>query len=132
MRDNIYYRWFIKSLREDQLKDYNSYSTNEQNNWYISYLESHYSGKWTCTDPSCNQYRFDISETVFKFHEDRIKNPETKEKYMYESEIDLADYTRDEILNHCTAFYTTKEINKWIDDQSNNALLAECIFEMED
>ncbi len=45
MRDNIYYKWFIKSLREDQLKDYVISSINEQKTWYINYLEDHFSVK---------------------------------------------------------------------------------------
>lgn len=43
MRDNVYFRWFLKSLRPDQLKDYNSYSINGQQTWYISFLESNFS-----------------------------------------------------------------------------------------
>lgn len=45
MRNSIYFRWFMESLRPDQVKDYNSYSINEQKNWYISYLEERYGGK---------------------------------------------------------------------------------------
>ena len=47
MRDesNPYYRWFIKSLREDQKKDYDQMSINQQKDWYISYLEDHYQPK---------------------------------------------------------------------------------------
>jgi hypothetical protein len=43
--DNIYYKWFWESLRDDQKKDFRDMSINEQKNWYISYLESHYSVK---------------------------------------------------------------------------------------
>ena len=43
--DNIYFKWFWKSLREDQQKDYREMSINQQKDWYISYLESHYSVK---------------------------------------------------------------------------------------
>ena len=41
-RNTVYYRWFIKSLRPDQVEDYNQMSINQQKDWYISYLESHY------------------------------------------------------------------------------------------
>ena len=43
--DNIYFKWFWESLRDDQKKDFRDMSINEQKNWYISYLESHYSVK---------------------------------------------------------------------------------------
>ena len=132
MRNNIYFKWFMESLRGDQKKDYQQRSTNEQNIWYISYLEDHYSSKWICTDPDCNQHRMNISETIFKFREDRIVNPEKGTKETYTSTIDLADYTRKDIIDNCLPFgYKRSYINKWIDDQSNNSLLAECIFEME-
>ncbi len=45
MKNNIYFKWFMESLREDQKKDYQQYSLNEQKNWYIGYLEDHYSVK---------------------------------------------------------------------------------------
>ena len=40
--DNMYFRWFWKSLREDQKMDYHQMSINQQKDWYITYLESHY------------------------------------------------------------------------------------------
>ena len=45
MRNTVYYQWFIESLREDQLKDYNQRSINQQKDWYISYLEDHFGSK---------------------------------------------------------------------------------------
>jgi len=45
MRNTIYYKWFIDSLREDQKNDYNQMSINQQKDWYISYLEAHYGNK---------------------------------------------------------------------------------------
>ena len=44
-QDNIYFKWFWESLREDQKKDYRDMSINQQKDWYISYLESKYSAK---------------------------------------------------------------------------------------
>ena len=44
-QDNIFFKWFWESLREDQKKDYRDMSINQQKDWYISYLESHYSVK---------------------------------------------------------------------------------------
>ncbi|WP_456867615.1 hypothetical protein [Galbibacter sp. BG1] len=42
MRNTVYYKWFLKSLRDDQKKDYQEMSINQQKDWYITYLESHY------------------------------------------------------------------------------------------
>ncbi len=42
MRNSPQYKWFLKSLREDQLEDFNQGSINQQKDWYISYLEDHY------------------------------------------------------------------------------------------
>jgi hypothetical protein len=43
--DSFYYREFKKSLRPDQIKDYDSYSINNQKDWYIRFLESNYCAK---------------------------------------------------------------------------------------
>ena len=45
MRNTIYFKWFMESLREDQKKDYHEMSINQQKDWYISYLEDHYESK---------------------------------------------------------------------------------------
>jgi hypothetical protein len=44
-QDNIFFKWFWQSLRPDQQKDYQELSINQQKDWYISYLETHYSAK---------------------------------------------------------------------------------------
>jgi hypothetical protein len=87
---------------------------------------------WIQTDGSTNQYRKDISETKFLFREDRIIDPVTKETEVYESEIDIDDYTWGEIISDCEAFgYTAKEVDKWLTEGEELALIAECIFELE-
>ena len=45
MRNNIQFKFFTESLRDDQKKDYRDMSINQQKDWYISYLESCYSPK---------------------------------------------------------------------------------------
>ena len=88
--------------------------------------------EWIITDPSCNQMRKDISKNHFAFEEDRIYNPETKETYLYESEINLNDYTQEEMFNDVKAYgYSFNEMCTWIDEGINLDLIAECIFEME-
>lgn len=37
--DNIFFKRFWESLREDQKKEYQDMSINQQKDWYISYLE---------------------------------------------------------------------------------------------
>jgi len=87
---------------------------------------------WVQTDGSTNQYRKDISETKFLFREDRIIDPITKETEVYESEIDIDDYTWGAIISDCEAFgYTAKEVDKWLTEGEELALIAECIFELE-
>ena len=41
-RNTIYFKYFMDSLRDDQKKDYRAMSINQQKDWYINYLESHY------------------------------------------------------------------------------------------
>lgn len=87
---------------------------------------------WVQTDASCNQYRKDISKTVFLFREDRVINPETKETEVYESEINIEDYTEEEVISNCQVFgYEKDEVLQWLFDGSNYDLIAECIFENE-
>lgn len=43
MRNTIYFKYFINSLSEDDKIEYGKMSINQQKDWYISYLENHYS-----------------------------------------------------------------------------------------
>ena len=45
MKDNIYFKWFMESLPEAMKKEYRAMSINQQKDWYITYLENHYSAK---------------------------------------------------------------------------------------
>lgn len=88
--------------------------------------------EWKVTDPSCNQMMKKLDENRFLFKEDRIVNPETKETEIYESEIDLKNYTQEEMFNDVRVFgYSFNEMSSWIDEGFNLDLIAECIFEME-
>ena len=87
---------------------------------------------WVQTDASCNQYRKDISKTVFLFREDRVINPETKETEVYESDINIEDYTEDQMIDACSSFgYNKDEVLQWLFNGENTDLIAECIFENE-
>jgi len=86
---------------------------------------------WVCTDPSCNQYRRDISDGEFEFKENRIIDPVTKETKIYQTTINLEDYEYIEILEACNTFgYTSIEVDNWIDQSINLELIAECLFEL--
>ena len=88
---------------------------------------------WTVTDEDCNQMRLDISPDTFLFKEDRVIDPESGETEVYESEIDLKNYTQDQMFDRVRHFgYSFNEMCSWIDEGENLSLIAECIFEMED
>jgi len=87
---------------------------------------------WKVTDSSCNQMMKQLAFNKFKFKEDRIVNPETKETETYESIIDLSKYTQDEMFKNVEPFgYSFNEMCTWIDEGYNLDIIAECIFEME-
>lgn len=90
---------------------------------------------WIMTDPSCNQMRLDLDGedgTQFRFREDRIANPETKETEVFESDIDLDDYDWFDMVEACSPFgYDAKTVDKWLTMGEEFALIAECIFEGE-
>ena len=88
---------------------------------------------WVCTDPSCNQYRFQVSPKVYKFREDRIINPETGETKVYETEIDLNDYTYIEMFEACETYGHEANIIKIMicENSCELELVAEYLFELD-
>lgn len=88
---------------------------------------------WVQTDGDCNQYCKELKkDKLYAFREDREINPETEETEVYESEINLLDYSREKIMKDCDTFgYTEEQVNEWISKGENSALIAECIFELE-
>ena len=42
MSNTLIFKWFQKSLTEQQKTEYREMSINQQKDWYISYLEKHY------------------------------------------------------------------------------------------
>lgn len=88
--------------------------------------------QWTCTDDDSNQWRKDISDNVFYFFECRNPKPETGESVGYEATIDLDDYSWHEKVDACEAYgHSAEEVDKWITQGDEQALIAECIFEMD-
>ena len=88
--------------------------------------------KWICTDPSCNQYRAQLDDTRFLFKEDRVVNPETGETEVFREEIDLDALDWFEIIEACQPFgYNAEQVDKWLTEGEEFALMAECVFEMD-
>lgn len=91
---------------------------------------------WVCTDPDCNQHRKTITEgKLYSFFEDRIIDPTTGETERHSANIDLRDYTEEEIED-TLATYGYKYKDGKITDQTGTtwedpALIAECMFEMD-
>jgi hypothetical protein len=88
---------------------------------------------WICTDEDTNQFRMDIGDNIFRFKEERVIQPDTNEKEVFDAVIDLKDYTQIEMFESVRSFgYSFNEMAEWIDQGENLSLIAECIFEMLD
>lgn len=89
---------------------------------------------WILTDGDTNQYRKKINETTFLFKEDRIENPETGKKEVYESEINISEYSSEQIKEAVTPFgydYLENNLLEGFSKEESIMLIAECLFEME-
>lgn len=97
---------------------------------------------WICTDPDTEQYGRQISERVFEFKE---KNPmaefDKDENEFIEFDVNLDDYTAQEIENHINTYgytlfepkghtFTSTNIFEQYGEEAN-WIIAECIFEQE-
>jgi len=86
---------------------------------------------WICTDPDCIQYMRVIDSHKFEFMEDRVSDPLTGATEVYYAEIDLNEYSIEDILSDCASFgYGAEEVKTWLHFETELALIAECIFEM--
>jgi hypothetical protein len=52
---------------------------------------------WVLTDLDTNQYYKQLNETTFLYKEDRVVNPETGDTEVYESEININEYSSEQI-----------------------------------
>jgi hypothetical protein len=92
--------------------------------------------KLVCTDPDTNQWRRKTGEGKYYFRENRINNPETKETYIYEDEINLSEYDEKRIKSDLNTFgyfgYDEEEVMKGIKRKQEefSQLAAEAIFEL--
>ncbi|WP_062055711.1 hypothetical protein [Aquimarina longa] len=142
----IYVRWHDETKLKKELgalEDGVIYFENAHSEWehnleqlkelanQILYKELTSKG-WEQTDPSCNQYRKKIEDNIYLFREDRIINPHTEEIEVYESKINLSNYTQMQMFEEVKQFgYSFNEMCNWIDEGINPCLIAKCIFEME-
>lgn len=86
--------------------------------------------EWVVTDPDCNQRYRVVAENRFLFEEDRVVDPVSGAKEVFSTEIDLSEYTQDEMFEHVKHFgYSFNEMCSWLDGGANLSLIAECIFE---
>ncbi len=100
---------------------------------FESVYPDHFDINWKCTDPDSKQYLLEVSPKVFKFQEWRLVNPDTEECAFYSTEIDLNDYEIEEMWEAVRTFgYPKDTFNQWMQDGSQNALIAECIFELDE
>lgn len=86
--------------------------------------------QWICTDPDMNQWGRRIGEKAYEFKQD-MKYPNgmiVKE----EREINLNEYTDDEINDHLSPYsWSIKQIKEENSLEDAEWLIAECIFEQE-
>ena len=117
MRNTIYYKWFVESLTEQQQKEFRDMSINQQKDWYISYLERHYSTEKKHNHIKTNEVNFldtDIRISINPKLEVvsfwTVKGSETKEDcqkiidYLFKSDEPLLEYNTTEELVDVTLF----------------------------
>lgn len=84
--------------------------------------------KWICTDPATKQYGRKISDKVYEFKEE-VGYPDGN-KYTEQKEIDLNDYTEDEINDHLSPYgWNIIQLKEENSIEGAEWLMAECIFE---
>lgn len=84
--------------------------------------------KWICTDPDMNQYGRKTGDKMYEFKQDMTYPDGSIVKE--EKDIDLNDYSDDEINNHLSAYgWTIKQLKEENDLDGAEWLMAECIFE---
>lgn len=89
---------------------------------------------WVLTDLDTNQYCKQLNETTFLYKEDRVVNPETGEAEVYESEININEYSSEQIKEAVTPFgydYLENNLLEGFSKEESIMLIAECLFEME-
>jgi hypothetical protein len=84
--------------------------------------------EYICTDPATEQYGRRISEKIYEFKE-TVKFPDGN-SYVEEKEIDLNDYSEDEINDHLSPYgWNIIQLKEENTIEDAEWLMAECIFE---
>lgn len=91
--------------------------------------------KWIVTDIDCNQQMLQHSSTKFTFKEDRLVDPESGKVEVFEMDINLEDYSKEEIVDCLLSYGYTEQMENMFTDSTgaliSNAIIAECLFEQE-
>jgi len=83
---------------------------------------------WICTDPDMNQWGRKIGERTYEFKQD-MKYPDGS-VVEEENEINLNDYSEEEINNHLSAYsWSVQQLKNENNLENAEWLMAECIFE---
>ena len=84
--------------------------------------------EWICTDPACNQFGRKIGDKLYEFKQDLLYPDDLVIKV--ENEIDLNDYTDDEINDHLSPYgWNIIQLEEENTFENAEWLMAECIFE---
>lgn len=85
---------------------------------------------WICTDPNMNQWGRKIKDKVYEFKQDIIYPDGSIVEE--EAEIDLNNYTEEEINDHLSAYgWSIEQLKEENSLGDAEWLMAECIFEQE-
>jgi len=83
--------------------------------------------KWICTDPDTNQYGRKLSDKLYEFKQDMKYNGVIVTE---EDEINLNDYTEEEINDHLSPYgWSIEQLKDENTLEDAEWLMAECIFE---
>ena len=84
--------------------------------------------EWICTDPDVNQFGRKIGDKLYEFKQD-MKYPNDV-VVVEENEINLNDYTEEEINDHLSPYgWSIEQLKEENTLEDAEWLMAECIFE---
>ena len=91
------------------------------------------SNKCVCTDPDCAQYCKQIDDYAYSYIEVRDFSEISKGAVVCSAEIDLRDYTLDDLWNYCSGYYDSYEqMVTLYGFRKALQIMAECVFEQLD
>lgn len=87
--------------------------------------------EWICTDPDNNQYGRQIAPKIYEFKELARDMDDYEEDEYIELTINLEEYTKEQIENYVSAYYSDVMEIQDIYDKDFEWIIAECIFEQD-